>query len=67
VQTLEAVEQPPKEHGAIFSGVGYSDPQIVPLQVILQRAADVLSAGSKWRCWWAPATCSTSPTPASPS
>jgi pyruvate dehydrogenase (quinone) len=47
VQTLEAVEQPPKEHGAIFSGVGYSDPQIIPRQEDLQRAADVLNAGGK--------------------
>src|SRR5690606_13979850 len=47
VQLLEAVEQPPQEHGAIFSGIGYSEPQIVPRQEDLQRAADVLNAGSK--------------------
>jgi len=47
VQELDAVESPPRAHGSISSGVGYSDPLIVPTPADLQRAADVLNAGKK--------------------
>ena len=40
-------ENPPREHGTIHSGTGYSAPRIVPQPEDLQRAADVLNAGSK--------------------
>ena len=40
-------EDPPRKHGAVFSGVGYSRPKVVPYDVDLQRAADVLNAGEK--------------------
>ena len=40
-------ENPPREHGTIHSGTGYSAPRIVPRPEDLQRAADVLNAGSK--------------------
>lgn len=40
-------ENPPREHGTIHSGAGYSAPRIVPQPADLQRAADVLNAGSK--------------------
>jgi pyruvate dehydrogenase (quinone) len=40
-------EDPPRKHGAILSGIGYSKPKIVPYQQDLQRAADVLNAGKK--------------------
>jgi len=40
-------EDPPRKHGAVFSGVGYSQPKIVPFEADLRRAAEVLNAGSK--------------------
>jgi pyruvate dehydrogenase (quinone) len=47
VQELDAVESPPRVHGSIYSGIGYSDPVVVPTAADLQRAADVLNAGEK--------------------
>jgi pyruvate dehydrogenase (quinone) len=38
---------PPRKHGAVLSGVGYSAPKIVPYEQDLKRAADVLNAGQK--------------------
>ncbi|WP_265502867.1 thiamine pyrophosphate-requiring protein [Paracoccus beibuensis] len=43
----EAYEEPPRAHGAVMSGVGYTRPRVVPYDADLQRAADVLNAGSK--------------------
>jgi pyruvate dehydrogenase (quinone) len=40
-------EDPPRKHGSVFSGIGYTKPRVVPYEVDLQRAADVLNAGSK--------------------
>jgi pyruvate dehydrogenase (quinone) len=40
-------EDPPRKHGNIFSGIGYTKPRVVPYEADLQRAADVLNAGSK--------------------
>src|SRR3954470_18083195 len=40
-------EEPPREHGAISSGVGYEPPVVIPRDEDLRRAADVLNAGSK--------------------
>lgn len=48
VQEMKAVESPP--HGkmyAIHTGIGYSAPRILPEDVDLRRAADVLNAGKK--------------------
>lgn len=39
--------EPPRAHGAVRSGVGYTRPKIVPYDEDLQRAAEVLNAGSK--------------------
>ena len=47
VQEMDAVESPPRVHGAAFSGIGWSAPRIVPKEEDLQRAADVLNAGRK--------------------
>ena len=47
VQEEDAVEQPPHEHGALQSGVGYSPPVVVPREEDLRRAADVLNAGER--------------------
>jgi pyruvate dehydrogenase (quinone) len=41
------MEDPPRLHGAVFSGVGWSRPQVVPMRVDLERAAEVLNAGKK--------------------
>ncbi len=40
-------EQPPRKHGTIHSGIGYSDPKLVPYDDDLRRAAEVLNAGKK--------------------
>src|SRR5213082_1223814 len=47
VQEMDAVEEPPRKHGTIHSGVGYSPPRVIPKDVDLRRAADVLNAGEK--------------------
>ena len=47
VQQLPAAELPPREHGTIHSGVGYTSPRVVPVQADLARAADVLNAGER--------------------
>jgi pyruvate dehydrogenase (quinone) len=43
----EPYEEPGRKHGTIHSGVGYTDPRIVPYDQDLRRAADVLNGGSK--------------------
>jgi pyruvate dehydrogenase (quinone) len=40
-------EDPPRKHGSVFSGVGYTKPRIVPHDADLRRAAEVLNAGKK--------------------
>jgi pyruvate dehydrogenase (quinone) len=47
VQELDAVETPPREHGTIHSGVGYSPPRITPSLTDLERAAGILNSGKK--------------------
>lgn len=44
---LEKMIQPPRAHGFVRSGVGYTRPRVVPAEVDLQRAADVLNAGKR--------------------
>jgi pyruvate dehydrogenase (quinone) len=46
VQEMEA-EKPPREHGSVFSGIGYRAPRTVPQAEELQRAAEILNAGEK--------------------
>jgi pyruvate dehydrogenase (quinone) len=43
----EPYSEPPREHGAVFSGVGYSQPRVLPQEHELLRAAEVLNAGSR--------------------
>jgi pyruvate dehydrogenase (quinone) len=43
----EPYEDPPRAHGTLRSGVGYVAPRIVPYDVDLDRAAEVLNAGKK--------------------
>ncbi|HAL67087.1 thiamine pyrophosphate-requiring protein [Pseudomonas fulva] len=40
-------EDPPRAHGTVHSGIGYSKPKVIPFDADLQRAADVLNAGRK--------------------
>src|SRR3954451_16932261 len=43
----EAVESPPREHGAVCSGVGWTQPRVIPPADELRKAADILNAGQK--------------------
>ncbi len=47
LQDVEAVKVPPRAHGTIHSGIGYTRPRIVPPEDELRRAADVLNQGEK--------------------
>ncbi len=47
LQELEAMETPPRKHGTIHSGLGWSSPRVIPKDADLRRAADVLNAGKK--------------------
>lgn len=47
VQELEAVEEPPRAHGTIHSGVGHSSTEIIPPERELRKAADVINEGEK--------------------
>jgi pyruvate dehydrogenase (quinone) len=47
VQEEKAVEAPPREHGAVYSGVGYVPPRVIPPDAELDRAAEILNAGEK--------------------
>ena len=40
-------EDPPRKHGAVLSGVGYTKPKVVPYDDDLRRAAEVLNAGQR--------------------
>jgi pyruvate dehydrogenase (quinone) len=40
-------QAPPRKHGTLHSGVGYVAPKVVPPEAELDRAAEVLNAGSK--------------------
>ena len=47
VQQEQAVESPPRMHGAVFSGVGWTRPRVVPQRDDLERAAAVLNEGER--------------------
>jgi pyruvate dehydrogenase (quinone) len=47
LQQVEAVKQPPHSHGTIHSTVGITLPRVLPHDIDLERAADILNAGSK--------------------
>jgi pyruvate dehydrogenase (quinone) len=42
-----AREEPPREHGAVISGPGYTRPRVVPARDQLQQAAEILNTGTK--------------------
>jgi len=47
LQEMPAVEKPPRAHGTIHSGLGYSAPRVMPFDADLRRAAVALNAGKK--------------------
>jgi pyruvate dehydrogenase (quinone) len=47
LQDMDAVETPPREHGTVHSGIGYTSRAGVPDEADLKRAAEVLNAGHK--------------------
>jgi pyruvate dehydrogenase (quinone) len=47
VQEEAAVESPPREHGAVYSSIGWSQPRVLPTDPVLDRAAEVLNEGSR--------------------
>ena len=47
VQEMPAVETPPRKHGTVHSGIGYASPRVLPKDVDLRRAAEILNAGEK--------------------
>jgi pyruvate dehydrogenase (quinone) len=47
LQELDAVEQPPREHGTVHSGIGMTRKPQVPDADSLRAAADVLNAGQR--------------------
>jgi pyruvate dehydrogenase (quinone) len=42
-----AYEEPPRKHGSVHSGVGYTHPLVVPYESDLRRAAEILNAGER--------------------
>ena len=47
VQEMDAVEPPPRKHGNVFTGTAFSIPDIVPREMDLRQAAEVLNSGKK--------------------
>jgi pyruvate dehydrogenase (quinone) len=47
VQEEQAVESPPRMHGAVYSSIGYSRPRILPPEAELDSAAEVLNGAKK--------------------
>src|SRR5881398_2735077 len=47
VQEMDAVPTPPRKHGTVHSGVGYQAPRVIPTEVDLHRAADILNSGQR--------------------
>lgn len=48
LQEMEYSE-PPRAHGAVRSGIGFTQPKVVPYEADLQRAAEVLNAEKRSR------------------
>jgi pyruvate dehydrogenase (quinone) len=40
-------QEPPRMHGAIYSSIGITQPEVTPKHVDLQRAAEILNSGEK--------------------
>lgn len=47
IQEEPAVEEPPRQHGNVFTGVGHSKNHVVPASAELMQAAGILNNGKK--------------------
>src|SRR5438128_7053878 len=47
VQEEKAVESPAREHGAVYSSIGYTRPRVLPHEEQLENAARILNEGKK--------------------
>jgi pyruvate dehydrogenase (quinone) len=47
LQNLDAVEKQPHKHSTIHSGIGFSEPRVIPADADLRKAAEILNAGQK--------------------
>src|SRR5215204_1164517 len=47
VQSEKAVEQPPHAHGTIHSGVGFTEPRVIPPDSEIAKAAEILNSGER--------------------
>lgn len=47
IQEMDAVKSPPRKHGSIFTGVGYTRPRVIPYDEDLDRAAEILNSGER--------------------
>ncbi len=47
VQEDDAIDAAPREHGAVYTGVGYAASRIVPADTELDRAAEILNTGKR--------------------
>lgn len=47
LQEEKAVEEPPRKHGNVFTGLGYPKAHVIPSKQELQQAAAVLNEGKK--------------------
>ncbi len=47
LQEMDASDTPPRIHGSVHSGIGYSAPKVVPQRKDLEQAADILNEGEK--------------------
>ncbi len=43
----EKATQPPRAHGTIHSGVGFSQPRVIPQEADIAQAAEILNSGQK--------------------
>ena len=47
-RSRDAVESPPREHGAVYSSIGYARPRVIPPdEPDLDHAAEILNEGEK--------------------
>lgn len=47
LQELDAPDAPPRVHGSVHSGIGITEPKVVPYEKDLREAADILNKGEK--------------------
>src|SRR2546423_1551396 len=47
VQEEKAIESPPREHGVVYSSIGYSPPRVIPHEGDLEFGAKILNEGKK--------------------